>query len=77
MDYKKGIVHLFPLILIAALVITGWFLVFKFLLKGKLPFGKPKQPTVELKTEYKNPFDKKSQYVNPIDQFKNPFTTLR
>lgn len=28
---------------------------------------------VQLKTEYSNPFDKKTQYVNPFSSYKNPF----
>lgn len=27
-------------------------------------------------TEYKNPFDSKTQYTNPFDENKNPFDTL-
>ncbi|MBI4084502.1 MAG: hypothetical protein HY431_01210 [Candidatus Levybacteria bacterium] len=36
-----------------------------------------KGPTVNLVTEYNNPFDKKSQYVNPFSKYKNPFDTLK
>lgn len=36
-----------------------------------------KKPTVEVKTTYKNPFDKNTQYVNPFDKRKNPFVTNR
>ncbi len=32
---------------------------------------------VELKTEYKNPFDRKTQYVNPFSEFKSSFTSLQ
>lgn len=34
-------------------------------------------PKVSLKTEYKNPFDKKTQYVNPFDTYKNPFVVAK
>lgn len=34
-------------------------------------------PQVSLKTEYKNPFDKKTQYVNPFDTYKNPFVVAK
>lgn len=30
-----------------------------------------------LKTFYENPFDEKSQYINPLDEYKNPFDALR
>lgn len=36
-----------------------------------------KQPTVTLKTEYNNPFNKESQYVNPFEKYKNPFVVNR
>ena len=36
-----------------------------------------KAPKVELKTTYKNPFDKETQYVNPFSKYKNPFVTNR
>ncbi len=32
-----------------------------------------KEPKVSIKTEYKNPFDKKTQFVNPFNKYKNPF----
>ena len=34
-----------------------------------------KKVEVKLKTEYKNPFTKETQYVNPFDKYKNPFVT--
>lgn len=36
-----------------------------------------KEPKVSIKTEYKNPFDKKTQYVNPFDTYKNPFVVAK
>jgi len=36
-----------------------------------------KKPKVEIKTSYKNPFDKETQYVNPFEKYKNPFVTNR
>lgn len=36
-----------------------------------------KKPKVAIKTEYKNPFDKKTQYVNPFDTYKNPFVVAK
>lgn len=35
------------------------------------------QSNVSLKKEYKNPFDKNAQYVNPFSQYKNPFDSLK
>ena len=36
-----------------------------------------KKATVSLKTEYKNPFSKETQFVNPFDKYKNPFVVNR
>lgn len=36
-----------------------------------------KKVQVQLKTEYKNPFDKKTQYINPFDDYKNPFVVAK
>lgn len=36
-----------------------------------------KEPTVTLKEEYQNPFDKEAQYVNPFSDYKNPFDSLK
>jgi predicted PurR-regulated permease PerM len=36
-----------------------------------------KKPTVQLKTEYNNPFAKETQYVNPFEKYKNPFVVSR
>lgn len=72
---KKGVVHHTGLIIIAVIAVWAlvlYFLISKNILKIKTPFS-PKQPTVELKTEYKNPFNKETQFVNPFDQTKNPF----
>jgi len=43
----------------------------------KKPQPQPQQSSVVLKKEYKNPFDKNSQYVNPFAQYKNPFDSLK
>lgn len=78
MGLKKGFVlHLLPIIVI---VIAVWAIVF-FILIQKGIIKKPsfvglKEPTVELKTEYKNPFNKNTQYVNPFNNFKNPFDNI-
>lgn len=36
-----------------------------------------KGPKVSIKTEYKNPFKKETQYVNPFETYKNPFTIAK
>lgn len=76
---KKGFTT--HLILIFVSVIAAWALVIYLLAKNgivKLPdFINPKrEPTVELKSQYNNPFHKESQYVNPFDKYKNPFAGI-
>lgn len=81
MTFKKGSVHISAFLIL--LIIGFWVGVFYFLISKniiKVPFKLPflqKEPQVELKTEYKNPFDKKTQFVNPFDQTKNPFATAK
>lgn len=79
MGFKKGIAHILPVILIAIVVIGVWLLIYTFVLKKKvsLPGLSGKEPTVELKKDYKNPFNKNAQYVNPFDDFKNPLAQLQ
>lgn len=36
-----------------------------------------KQPQVAIKSEYKNPFKKDTQYVNPFETYKNPFVLAK
>ena len=36
-----------------------------------------KKVQVQLKTEYKNPFTKETQYINPFDEYKNPFVVAK
>lgn len=79
---EAGVVHL--LIPILVLLIIGAVLYFLFtqgIIKNpfsqlKLP-GVNKGPEVSLKSEYKNPFDKDTQYVNPFETYKNPFVVNR
>jgi len=75
---QKGVIHLvLPLLL---LLVAGFFALVYFGVIKNVPFlGNLGQsgPKVTLKTEYKNPFDKKTQYVNPFDKYKNPFVVNR
>lgn len=79
---QKGVVHLFFLLIIVVLVGGAIFLVTKGIIKipgislPSIPILQ-KQPSVQLKEEYKNPFKKETQYVNPFDKYKNPFVVNR
>lgn len=80
MDKQRGIIHIaLPILLLLvagiALFLLNYFGVIKLNLPGvSLP---QKGPSVELTKEYKNPFDKETQYVNPFEEYKNPFETNR
>ncbi len=72
---QAGIIHLLPLLLIVALAIGAYVAISRGLIKlPSIPGIGQKGPKVELKTEYKNPFKKETQYVNPFETYKNPFT---
>ena len=79
MVLKKGfIAHLIPILVFVA---VAWgFVIYLLSASGivKLPslIKFKKEPKVELKTEYQNPFHKESQYVNPFDKYKNPFAGI-
>lgn len=79
---QRGIAQILLILLLLAAIVAGLYLLQQktnFLPKAffpKINLGQ-KQPTVELKTEYKNPFNKETQYVNPFDTYKNPFTVNR
>ena len=82
MNYEKGVIHLMLPLLILVLVGVGIFLLPQGIVKfpgitlPAVPFLS-KKTNVELKTEYKNPFKKETQYVNPFDKYKNPFVVNR
>lgn len=78
MNNQRGIVHLLPLLLIVAAVVLVVVLVQRGIIKlPGLPFGQKTSTNVELKSEYKNPFNKETQYVNPFETYKNPFVVNR
>lgn len=77
MGYKKGIAHTILVILIAIAVLAIPVVVAVFVFHKRIPLFSKKGPNVALKTEYKNPFDKKTQYVNPFEESKNPLVNLK
>ena len=71
---KKNRLIMIAVIIIIAIIYLGLVI--------KIPYSNPltilqKKATVQLKTEYKNPFAKKTQFVNPFDKYKNPFVVNR
>ena len=80
MNNQRGVVHLVLPLLLAVIIGAAIFaLVYFGLIKNpfsKLPIGQ-KGANVALKSEYKNPFDKNTQFVNPFDSYKNPFVVAK
>ena len=77
---KKKILIGLPLFLLAIGVVFVALVRFR-IIKDPFPLQNipllQQGPKVSIKTEYKNPFDKKTQYVNPFDAYKNPFVIAK
>lgn len=74
---QKGVIHLFLPLLLLLIIVAGVFGLTKFgFIKlpqlPSIPFLQ-KGANVQLKSDYKNPFKKETQYVNPFEKYKNPF----
>ncbi len=82
MNNQKGVIHLVLPLLLLLIIVAGFFALSYFSviklpsLFNKIPVIGSKQATASVKEEYKNPFDKKSQFVNPFDQYKSPLLNL-
>ena len=76
---KKKILVVLCSLLVIGIVYVG--LVRLGIIKDPFPLPSipfiQKGPQVSIKTEYKNPFDKKTQYVNPFEAYKNPFVVAK
>lgn len=77
---KKKMLIVLPLFLLVIGVVFVLLVRFR-IIKDPFPLQNipllQQGPQVSIKTEYKNPFDKKTQYVNPFDTYKNPFVVNR
>ncbi|MEK6808832.1 MAG: hypothetical protein AABY14_04050 [Nanoarchaeota archaeon] len=63
-----------PILLIVVVVLTG---VVGYLLYSRGFIKNPiSKEEVRLNTQYTNPFEKESSYVNPFDEYKNPFDVI-
>ncbi len=78
MNNQRGVVHLILILIVIIVAIgVGVYLVAKPQIFKSQAGSSANLPKVELKSEYKNPFDKNTQYVNPFDQYKNPFVVSK
>lgn len=78
MPKQRGLAPIVIILIIAAVAIVGYLLFTQGKLKVPLPTKEQQEQSaaVNLTTEYKNPFDKKSSYTNPFAEYKNPFDTI-
>lgn len=75
---EKGAVFLIFIFLFAAVGIVGVSLVIKTFTNSAKKINQDAEVlSVALKSEYSNPFEKETQYVNPFSSRKNPFDELR
>ncbi len=78
---QRGVIHLaLPLILLLLAGAAVFLLVYFGIITNpfkNLPFVGQTVPKVDVKSEYKNPFDKNTQYVNPFQTYKNPFVVAK
>ncbi len=74
--FKKKSVRI-GILVVLLLVSVGFLLgVIKVPIINQIPILQ-KKAQVKLKTEYKNPFAKETQYVNPFETYKNPFVVAK
>jgi len=78
---QRGFAHILLFLILIIGLVVGLYLVStktNLFPKAFLPkIGGSQEPTVVVKTEYQNPFDKNTQYVNPFDQYKSPLVNLK
>lgn len=81
---KKGFVHLLLLFLILTVAaIVAYVLISAGIIKNPLAQKPSKEistnskQTINLKSEYKNPFAKDTHYVNPFSDYKNPIDNIK
>lgn len=80
MSNQHGVIHLLAMLLIVVVLGAIGFLIWKGVIKlpgiSNLPLVQQKETNVAIKSQYKNPFKKETQYVNPFDEYKSPFLSF-
>lgn len=75
---EKGSIFLFLVLIFVAVAGAAIFIVLKTITTSTQKVAtQTNNLTVALKSEYENPFDKNTQYVNPFNSYKNPFDELK
>lgn len=77
-NLNKKTISLSLVIIIVVLVIITTLVLVKNKKKGAEETAQQASKVqVPVRVEYKNPFDKKTQYVNPFSSYKNPLDSLK
>ena len=71
------LVFLIVLTTVVSLSVSAYLLLTPTGKKQLTQVTSPVKPTVTLKTETKNPFNKDTQFVNPFETYKSPFYSLK
>ena len=78
---SKGNIAPLLLLLLVVLAVIAYVLISQGVIKtpANLPSvpGAKREASISLQTQYQNPFDKDTQYVNPFAKYKNPFDSLK
>lgn len=75
---QKGSVFVIFILFFVAILGVAAFVVYKTISTSTKKIAQSSQAlAVAVKEEYKNPFDKNTQYQNPFNSYKNPFDELK
>ena len=75
---QKGNIFLFLVILFAVVTLIAGLVIYKTFTNSTKKLAQSTEAIdVALKTEYQNPFDKKTQYTNPFNDYQNPFDQIK
>ncbi len=83
MNNQKGVAHLLVPVFLLLVAAVAFGLLYFGVIKNpfkNIPFINKigqQQPTADVKTDYQNPFNKETQYVNPFETYKNPFVIAK
>lgn len=74
---KKKLIRLGIIVVVLIIAVVAFLLIYVKTWKFPSTSVFQKKAVVQLKTEYKNPFEKETQYVNPFETYKNPFVVAK
>lgn len=77
MQAKRGSILIIVIVLVVLILALAVVFLYPRFFQKSSPKNETSTEQIQPKTEYENPFDKKTQYVNPFSQYKNPFDNLK